>query len=77
MKTIKVGDRVLYFGNFGTAEPVEVTVIGIVSGVSRHFKHGGTPVNEMPVIEYEEDCSHIVDLSNYHWGYGFQVKPVE
>jgi len=77
MKTIKVGDKVIYKGGWGQNAPVVAKVTGIVAGVSQGNKHNGTSVEEMNFSKLEDGHSFIFDLDNGHWGWAYQVSPID
>ena len=72
MSKLKIGDKVNWRGDFGTAEPREAIVEGI--DLTRGGKYGD-PVNE---IEWSQvyDRNVVVTLDNGHWAYASQISEV-
>lgn len=73
-KFLKIGDRVMWRGSWGTQEGREVKVTGIsVDCIDKH----GTEVAEVPWLSVgKANREIIVDLDNGHWAYAFQISPV-
>lgn len=69
MSVLSVGDTVEWRGSFGRGLPALAQVTGIVVGGK-----GGTNVPAVPWSAVE-DREVVVDLSNGHWAYGFQIAP--
>jgi hypothetical protein len=70
---VKIGDTVMWRGNFGTSEPKEAKVVGLQVSRSERVKYGRiakkaswTKVRENKVV---------FDLDNGHWAYGEQIFP--
>ena len=73
MKTLKVGDTVLWSGGFGrhAAQPAKVVSIERCPPGEKY----GDDVQSIHWCEVKEHA--IVDLDNGHWAYGAQLRPVE
>jgi len=67
--TLKVGDKVIWRGCWGSAEPKEAIVTDITKTQNYREKHGQN-VQECNWTDY-----FIVDLNNGHWAYNFQLTP--
>lgn len=71
-----VGDKVLWRGAWGN-DPPQVAVIRSIELVAPGQKENGTSVDEVPWAKIEEagDMNTVVvDLSNGHWAYGYQLS---
>lgn len=66
---LRVGDQVKWRGGWGRLAPQSATVERIVVG--------GPTGTEVPAVPWSgvNGRNVIVDLSNGHWAYGFQIKP--
>ena len=71
-KIIKVGSKVMWRGVWGSAPAVETTVDHIERTERPHEKDG-VPVDSIPFSEREYS---VMDLSNGHWCYGYQIVDV-
>jgi len=71
--TLKLGDRVMWSGAWGTQAPQPTKVESIELCEKRHTKYG-QPVIEASWAEQVERC--VVTLSNGHWAYGYQLTPI-
>jgi hypothetical protein len=72
--TIEVGALVEYRGGFGGGALTMATVTGLVDTVDGESKYG-KPVHGVTMAELRERAGRrfILDLSDGHWAYGFQV----
>lgn len=68
--SLKVGDKVVYSGNFGRGIPKETTISSIELCEDEHEKYGEF-VDEMTKDNYERCC---LSLADGHWCYGYQIK---
>lgn len=70
MKKLKVGDTVMWSGEFGASvhKPAKVMSIELCRNGDKY----GEPVNE---VDWSQKDSITVDLDNGHWAYGDQIKP--
>ena len=75
MKTLKVGDKVIWRGSWGKDNPKEATVIGIERTLIPGSKYGDQ-VDELDWDLVEEGYC-IVNLDNEHWAYGYQLEPLK
>ena len=71
MENLKVGDKVLWSGNYGKELYKEATIIKIEKTLDQDLKYG-FPVKE---IKWDELRNCVVELSNGKWAYGYQLKP--
>lgn len=69
---LKVGDKVLWRGSWGTEAPVEATIKGIDANVPYGDKYGRA-VLEVPWSQVR--TSVVVCLTNGKWAYGEQIMP--
>lgn len=69
MDVLRIGDTVEWRGSWGRGFPALTKVTGIVVG----GKHG----DEVTAVPWAgaEGREVVVDLSNGHWAYGFQIAP--
>ena len=68
-KVIKIGSKVSYKGAWGTEPQKEVPIEGIEKCEEEGMKEGD-PVDE---IDWLEKDYGVYDLSDGHWGYGYQI----
>jgi hypothetical protein len=71
---IKVGSKVMWRGNFGTAAPVEAEIEAIQM-VAKGCKFGRY-VNSLSWSTID-GRNVVVDLTNGSWAYGNQLSPIE
>lgn len=65
---LKIGDKVLWSGSWGTSAPELVAVTGISIG----SKEEDNPVD---FVEWSKiGAGVVVDLDNFHWAYGYQIS---
>jgi hypothetical protein len=69
MKILKVGDRVLWSGGWGSKEPKEATVVKIWKSASCYPSKG----NEVCQISLEDE-NFRVDLDSGQWAYAWQIS---
>ena len=70
---LRVGDYVMWRGNFGNNEPRKARVKHI-EYCRRNAKHG----KEVPEILWGQVKEHaIVDLQNGYWAYGYQIEQIK
>ena len=67
-KTLKVGDKVMWKGAWGTQLPKETTIESIQ--LCENGEKYGDDVEECDFNNYQ-DC--VFDLTNGHWCYGYQI----
>lgn len=72
IKTIKVGDSVMWRGSWGADAPRRVKVTGIELCEREREKYG-TPVSEVSICDLAR-C--VFDLSCGCWAYGSQISPL-
>jgi hypothetical protein len=72
-ETIKIGDEVMWRGNFNNAPAMLATVTAIDLGAVKRSKYG-TPVTEVPVALKDFCC---FSLDNHHWAYGEQITAID
>ncbi len=71
-KTIRVGDRVVWRGAWGTEEPKIATIEGLVVTDEPGGKYGES-AEEVDMNLFNENRV-IFDLDSGHWAYSYQVK---
>lgn len=69
---VRVGQEVKYRGGFGAGPARKARINDIELCEEEHEKYG-TPVEEVSVHELYK-C--VLDLSDGHWAYGYQVEEV-
>jgi cell shape-determining protein MreC len=71
---LRVGDRVLWSGCFGTEEPKEATV-GAIEITEQPRSKYGQAVNSVPwALVYLNRV--VVSFTNCHWAYGEQIQKI-
>jgi hypothetical protein len=71
MTKLRVNDKVIWRGNWGSGPPKVATVEGIE--INTRGSKEGDPVNEVEWSQVtRENC--IVSLDNGHWAYGNQIS---
>ena len=75
VKTVKVGDTVMWSGCFGMEEPKEAKVVSMEITEDPRCKYG-EPANEVDVQLIKENRVNFV-LDNNHWSYAEQITPME
>lgn len=70
MALLRTGDIVEWSGGWGSNVPLAATVTKILLGSGEI---------EVPAVPWSavKDREVMVDLSNGHWAYGFQIKSTE
>ena len=72
-KLLKVGDYVMWRGNFGDDEPKKARV-KLIEYCRRNAKHG----KDVPEIPWSQVKEHaVVDLQNGYWAYGYQIEQIK
>jgi hypothetical protein len=71
MKTLKVGDEVMWRGGFGSEPPRKAKVIGIE--LCRAGEKYGEPRES---VDWSKKDRIVVDLDNGHWAKGHQIDPI-
>ena len=72
MRTLKIGDEVIWRGSWGMDAPKRAKVESIeITGGGKY----GKPVSEVDWREVR-DRNITVDLDNGHWAYASQISPV-
>lgn len=71
-KMLKIGDEVMWRGDFGMASPKRVKVIGIE--ITNGGKYGD-PVDEVPWSKVT-GRNVTVDLDNDKWAYAEQIRRI-
>jgi hypothetical protein len=71
MRTLKVGDEVIWRGGFGIDPPQRVKVTGIE--ICELGEKYGDPVEE---VEWSKRDRIVVDLENGRWAKGHQISPI-
>lgn len=71
MRTLKVGDEVMWCGGFGIDPPQRAKVTGIE--LCELGEKYGDPVEE---VEWSKHDRIVVDLDNGHWARGHQIRPI-
>jgi len=74
MTTLKVGDTVLWSGSFGMDAAERATVVSIEQTKYPREKDGWD-VDEISWDIVRENKA-VVTLSNDHWAYGEQIRPI-
>lgn len=69
MDVLRIGDKVLYSGGWGSKEPKEATVLRIWKSAS-NYPSKGNQVNQISL----SDENFRVDLDSGHWAYGWQIS---
>ena len=69
MDVLRIGDKVLYSGGWGSKEPKEATVLRIWKSAS-NYQSKGNQVNQISL----DDENFRVDLDSGHWAYGWQIS---
>lgn len=75
--TLSVTDRVLWRGGFGDRAPVEAQVSNIE--ICQDGKKYGRHVPEVDwafVLDPLHQLRIVVNLTNGHWAYGYQLSPL-
>lgn len=79
MKTIKVGDQVMWRGCWNQQPSIVATITGIeltpsffCTSPNIRYKYG-VPVNEVETAN-KDKC--VFTLDNGHWAYGNQITPI-
>ena len=72
MRKLKIGDKVIWRGGFGSDSPKEATVNGI------EITNGGKYGRSVDEVDWSKvvDRNVTVDLDNGHWAYASQIRPV-
>ena len=68
---LKVGDKVMWRGDFGTASPKEAVVESI-----ELCKAGEKYGNSVDEVSWNKKDRIVVDLNNGHWARGSQISPI-
>jgi hypothetical protein len=73
-KILSVGDTVLWSGGWGVDMPKEATIKGITLVENPRTLDG----KDVPSVPWSclKDRSVAIDLTNGHWAYGEQLKPL-
>ncbi len=71
MSKLRVGNTVLWRGNFGTAEPIEAKV----KYIQKNFENGSKDGKQVSSIDWDKvtERNVIVDLDNGHWAWASQI----
>lgn len=72
---LKVGDKVMWRGGFGTESPKEATVTGM-----QQCPEGSKYGNDIESADWDKVRTGrkiVVDLDNGHWAYGSQLSPLK
>lgn len=67
--TLKIGDKVIWRGSWGSEEPKEATIIQIEKTQYYREKYGVT----VEICNWSDNF--VVTLDNGHWAYNFQLTP--
>jgi hypothetical protein len=70
MAKLKIGDKVMWSGCWGSEEPKEATVISISKTTRPREKYGED------VDEVDWACNFTVCLDNGHWAYDTQLSRI-
>ena len=68
---LKIGDKVMWRGGFGTEAPKEAVVESIE--ICEEGGKYGEPVDE---VSWAKKNRIVVDLDNGHWARGSQISPI-
>jgi hypothetical protein len=71
-ENLKIGNKVMWSGAWGSQAPVSATVVRIEKNCDQGL---GEFCDEIPWSECG-DRNVVVDLDNGHWSYGYQLKPM-
>ena len=74
MEKVKIGDKVIWRGGWGSDAPQEATVTGMEITEQPRSKYG-EEATEAPWFLVEENRV-IFDLDNGHWAYGEQISQI-
>lgn len=72
-KTLRVGDTVMWRGNFGSAPAIPAKVTDMERSHRPRDKYGQS-VDE---ADWADKDYIVVSLDNGHWAYGEQISPCE
>ena len=72
---IKIGDKVVWRGSYGDADPKTAVVDGITITERPYDKHDGKEVYSVKYSTLKEGRA-VIDLDNGHWAYANQIAPV-
>lgn len=76
---LKIDDKVLWKGAWGTKKAQKVSIKSIEFLTDKRHKNSGTDVDNLQSINWElvvDWC--IVDFNeNANWAYGYQIKPID
>ena len=70
--TLKVGDQVMWRGDFGSAEPKIATIENIELCKYAGAKEG----DSVDQVFWKYKDRIVVDLENGHWARGSQISPI-
>jgi hypothetical protein len=68
---LKIGDKVMWRGGFGTEAPKEAVVESI-----ELCKVGEKYGNSVDEVSWNKKDRIVVDLNNGHWARGSQISPI-
>jgi hypothetical protein len=71
MANLKIGDKVMWRGGFGSEPAKEATVTGIE--LCKSGQKYGEPCSE---VDWKDKDRIVVDLDNGHWAKGHQLSPM-
>ncbi len=71
MGTLKVGDKVIWRGSWGSDKPIKAEINSI------EITGGGKYGRQVDEVDWREvyDRNVTVDLDNGHWAYADQISP--
>ena len=72
MANLKIGDKVMWRGAFGTEPPTEAIVTGI-----ELCKSGEKYGESRSEVDWKDKDRIVVDLDNGHWAKGHQLSPIK
>jgi hypothetical protein len=70
-KILKIGDKVMWRGGFGTEAPKEAIVESI-----ELCKSGDKYGDSVDSVDWSKKDRIVVDLNNGHWAKGHQISPI-
>ena len=72
MANLKIGDKVMWRGAFGTEPSKEAVVTGI-----ELCKSGEKYGESRSSVDWKDKDRIVVDLDNGHWAKGHQLSPIQ
>lgn len=72
MANLKIGDKVMWRGAFGTEPPTEAIVTGI-----ELCEYGCKYGESRSSVDWKDQDRIVVDLDNGHWAKGHQLSPIK